>query len=76
MLLHSDPKLAEVGDLSREQLDALARSVELRRQQLERDIVEYVRQRQDELRSYEQEVRFFCLDTHSARRMHAEELNW
>jgi len=63
MLLHSDPKLAEVGDLSREQLDALARSVELRRQQLERDIAEYVRQRQDELRSYEQEVRFFCLDT-------------
>ncbi|KAH4216448.1 hypothetical protein HBI70_219830 [Parastagonospora nodorum] len=56
MLLHSDPKLAEVGDLSREQLDALAASVELRRQQLERDIAEYVKLRQDELRSYEQEL--------------------
>jgi hypothetical protein len=57
MLLHSDPRLAEVGDLSREQLDALARSVELRRQQLERDISDYIKQRQDELRTYEQEVR-------------------
>jgi hypothetical protein len=56
MLLHADPNLAEVGDLSREQLDALAASVELRRQQLERDIREYIKQRQDELRSYEQEV--------------------
>jgi tRNA A37 threonylcarbamoyladenosine dehydratase len=57
MLLHSDPRLAEVGDLSREQQDALARSVELRRQQLERDISDYIKQRQDELRTYEQEVR-------------------
>jgi hypothetical protein len=57
MLLHSDPRLAEVGDLSRAQLDALARSVELRRQQLERDISDYIKQRQDELRTYEQEVR-------------------
>jgi hypothetical protein len=58
MLLHSDPRLAEVGDLSRAQLDALARSVELRRQQLERDISDYIKQRQDELRTYEQEVRW------------------
>jgi hypothetical protein len=57
MLLHSDPSLAEVGDLSREQLDALTCSVELRRQQLERDISDYIKQRQDELRTYEQEVR-------------------
>jgi hypothetical protein len=56
MLLHSDPRLAEVGDLSREQVDALTASVELRRQQLERDISEYIKQRQHELRSYEQQV--------------------
>lgn len=67
MLLHSDPNLAEVGDLSREQLDALAKSVELRRQQLERDIAEYVKLRQEELRSYEQEVS----SSHYPIRMHS-----
>ena len=40
MLLHADPSLAEVPGFRKEQLDALARSVELRRQQLEDDINE------------------------------------
>tara|TARA_R110002003_G_scaffold40_11_gene2738 strand:+ start:24430 stop:24669 length:240 start_codon:yes stop_codon:yes gene_type:complete len=57
MLLQPDPGLAEVPGFSREQLDALARSVELRRQQLENDIHDYIKHRQDDLRSYEQEVR-------------------
>jgi hypothetical protein len=57
MLLLPDPSLAEVPGFSREQLDALARSVELRRQQLENDIKDYIEHRQDELRTYEQEVR-------------------
>ncbi|KAH7065972.1 hypothetical protein BKA63DRAFT_168215 [Paraphoma chrysanthemicola] len=56
MLLQPDPGLAEVPGFSRKQLDALARSVELRRQQLEHDIQDYIRHRQDDLRSYEQEL--------------------
>ncbi|KAH7374349.1 hypothetical protein BKA66DRAFT_422776 [Pyrenochaeta sp. MPI-SDFR-AT-0127] len=60
MLLRPDPSLAEVPGFSREQLDALARSVELRRQQLEKDIQAYIQRKQLDLRSYEQEV-------HSAR---------
>ncbi|KAH8724247.1 hypothetical protein GQ44DRAFT_773185 [Phaeosphaeriaceae sp. PMI808] len=56
MLLHPDPGLAEVPGFSREQLDALARNVELRRQQLEKDIEQYIRHRQDELRTYGQEL--------------------
>lgn len=56
MLLHADPSLAEVPGFTREQLDALAHSVELRRQQLEDDIQRYIRARQQELRAYEQEV--------------------
>jgi len=56
MLLNADPTLAEVPGFSREQLDALARNVELRRQQLEQDIQQYIRVKQDELRQHEQEV--------------------
>ncbi|KAF1830576.1 hypothetical protein BDW02DRAFT_572869 [Decorospora gaudefroyi] len=56
MLLHADPSLAEVPGFNREQLDALARSVELRRQQLEDDIQAYIRSKQAELRSHEQEL--------------------
>ncbi|KAF2819330.1 hypothetical protein CC86DRAFT_375179 [Ophiobolus disseminans] len=56
MHLHSDPSLAEVPGFTREQLDALARSVELRRQQLEHGIEAYIRDRQAELRSYGQEL--------------------
>jgi hypothetical protein len=56
MLLRPDPSLAEVPGFSRDQIDALARSVELRRQQLEKDISDYIKHRQDELRAYEQEV--------------------
>ncbi|KAL5114575.1 hypothetical protein ACEQ8H_007544 [Pleosporales sp. CAS-2024a] len=56
MLLHVDPALADVGGLSRDQLDRLAASIELRRQQLERDISAYIRQRQEDLRRYEQEL--------------------
>ncbi|KAF1847485.1 uncharacterized protein K460DRAFT_363552 [Cucurbitaria berberidis CBS 394.84] len=56
MLLHSEPSLAEVPGFSREQLDALACSVELRRQQLENDIKDYIKRKQDELRNYEQEL--------------------
>jgi hypothetical protein len=60
MLLRPDPGLAEVPGFSREKLDALARSVELRRQQLEKDIQDYIKHRQDELRAYEQEVGRRC----------------
>jgi hypothetical protein len=56
MFLTPDPSLAEVPGFSAEQLGALARSVELRRQQLESDIADYIARRQDELRKCEQEV--------------------
>lgn len=56
LLLEADPRLAEVPGLSRDSLDALARSVELRRQQLEDDIRDYISRRQHDLRAYEQEV--------------------
>lgn len=57
MHLHAAPSLAaEVPGFSQEQLDRLAHSVELRRQQLEEDINAYIRRKQDELRQYEQEV--------------------
>jgi hypothetical protein len=57
MFLHTDAAgLAEVPGFEKEQLDALACSVELRRQQLEQDIQDYILRRQDELRKYEQEV--------------------
>lgn len=56
MFLHPDAGLAEVPGFQKEQLHALACSVELRRQQLEQDIQDYIKRRQDELREYEQEV--------------------
>ncbi|KAF2852617.1 hypothetical protein T440DRAFT_516457 [Plenodomus tracheiphilus IPT5] len=56
MLLQTDPRLAEVPGFSREQLDALARSVEQRRQQLESDINHYIQRKQEALRSHEQEL--------------------
>lgn len=56
MLLHADPSLAEVPGFTKEQLDALARSVELRRQQLEDDIKDYIKAKQDELRRHGEEV--------------------
>lgn len=56
MLLQSDPSLAEVPGFTREQLDALARSVELRRQQLQQDINDYIKSKQDELRNYGHQV--------------------
>lgn len=57
MFLHSTcPNPAEVPGFSKEQLDALARNVELRRQQLEKDINDYITRKQSDLRSYEQEV--------------------
>jgi hypothetical protein len=56
MLLHADPGLAEVPGFTKEQLDALASSVELRRQQLEADIRDYITAKQDELRKHGQEV--------------------
>ena len=57
MLLHADPSLAEVPGFRKEQLDALARSVELRRQQLEDDINDYIKAKQHQLRAYGDEVR-------------------
>ena len=56
MLLQPDPSLAEVPGFTKEQLDTLARSVELRRQQLQRDIDAYIASKQDELRNYGQQV--------------------
>ncbi|KAJ4363547.1 hypothetical protein N0V83_009843 [Neocucurbitaria cava] len=56
MLLQPDPSLAEVPGFSTKQLDALARNVELRRQQLEKDIQDYIKRKQDELRQYEQKL--------------------
>jgi hypothetical protein len=38
----------------------LARSVELRRQQLEDDIAQFIKTKQADLRSHEQEVRHDC----------------
>ena len=65
MLLHADPSLAEAPGFRKEQLDALARSVELRRQQLEDDINDYIKAKQDELRRYGDEVGFCarCIDS-------------
>jgi transcription termination factor NusB len=56
MLLSADPSLAEVPDLRPEQLASLARGVERKQQQLEADIHDYIRRKQDELRSYGREV--------------------
>lgn len=56
MLLYTDPSLAEVPGFSQEQLDALARSVEQRRQQLESDINNYIQRQQTALRNHEQEL--------------------
>ncbi|USP77629.1 hypothetical protein yc1106_04903 [Curvularia clavata] len=56
MLLQPDPSLAEVPGFTKEQLDTLARSVELRRQQLQRDIDAYITAKQDELRNYGQQL--------------------
>jgi hypothetical protein len=55
-MLRSEAGQAEVPGLSQFQRDALTSSVELRRQQLEHDIDVYIQARQEELRSYEQEV--------------------
>lgn len=57
MLHHSDPSQAEVLGFSHAQLEALTHSVEQRRQQLEKDIQDYIARKQDELRQYEQQVR-------------------
>lgn len=70
MLLHPDPSLAEVPGFTKEQLDALARSVELRRQQLEKDINDYIKTKQDELRDYGQEVRLLQPLCHRFHRFH------
>ncbi|KAH9866673.1 hypothetical protein J1614_008366 [Plenodomus biglobosus] len=56
MLLQTDPSLAEVPGFSPEQLHALARSVEQRRQQLESDINAYIERQQAALRRHEQEL--------------------
>lgn len=57
MHLHAARNLAaEVPGFSQEQLDRLARSVELRRQQLEEDINAYIQGKQEELRQYEHQV--------------------
>jgi hypothetical protein len=55
-MLLQHPSLAEVPGFSKEQLDSLARSVESRRQQLESDIQDYIKSKQDELRKYERQV--------------------
>ncbi|KAF2277042.1 uncharacterized protein EI97DRAFT_376100 [Westerdykella ornata] len=56
MLLQSGHSLAEAADLSPEQLESLARSIEQKKQRLEDDIREYIRRKQDELRHYEREL--------------------
>lgn len=68
MFLEARP-LTEVPGFTRAQLDALARNVERRRQQLENGIEEYISSRQDELRCYEQEVTTLhsALDASSSR---------
>ena len=55
-MLHSGLELAQAPDLNPQQLADLRRSVELKRRQLEDDIQEYIRSRQDCLYSYEREV--------------------
>lgn len=56
MQLQIDPCLAEVPGFSPEQLDALTRSVELKKQKLEDDIKQYIVRKQEELRNYEREL--------------------
>ena len=69
MLLHADPSLAEVPGFTKEQLDALARSVELRRQQLEDDIRNYITAKQDELRRYGHEVGLHVPSAHHYKKL-------
>lgn len=54
-LTTSEPAEVPKG-FTKEQLDALAQNVEVRRQQLEHGIEEYISSRQAELRRYEQDV--------------------
>lgn len=56
MLLHVNPDLGEVPGFAGLDKAQLLRSVELRRQQLEKDIDKYIQLKQKELRDYEQEV--------------------
>lgn len=56
MRLHSGPSPAEVPGLSPQQFESLTRSIEQKKQQLEADINDYIRRKQDELLHYEQEV--------------------
>lgn len=56
MLLQTDPGLAERTGFSTAQLETLTRSVERKKQKLEGDINDYIRRKQEELRSYEREV--------------------
>lgn len=56
MLLQSGRCLAEAPDLSPQQLETLARSIDEKKQRLEDDIRDYIRRKQDELRNYEREV--------------------
>lgn len=65
MLLQPDPSLAELPGFTQEQLDALARSVECRRQQLDGDIRAYIKRKEAELRSYEQDVRLGLHSSHA-----------
>ncbi|PSN73936.1 hypothetical protein BS50DRAFT_466602, partial [Corynespora cassiicola Philippines] len=56
MLLQTDPGLAERTGFSTAQLETLTRSVERKKQKLEGDINDYIRHKQEELRSYEREL--------------------
>jgi hypothetical protein len=55
MFLHISPLLAEAPG-SQEQLDRTLRSAEEKKARLEEDITAYIRQKQEELREYEQQV--------------------
>jgi len=50
--------LAEVPGFSPAQLDALTRSIEQKKQQLEDEINAYIRRKQDDLRRYEREASY------------------
>jgi hypothetical protein len=60
MHLQADPSLAEPPGFSTDQLKALSRSIEAKKQKLETEINAYINHKQRELAHYEQEVPTAC----------------
>lgn len=60
-MLHAHLRLPDAQGCSTEQLKTLARSIEEKKQRLEADIDAYIKQKQQELELYQQEVDIACL---------------